>query len=203
MIGTVWLGVILASNDRGEWSLGIGDPTFIGWFTVFAYLAALLYCVRAMRRARAEGPPARVLLLAWFALAGLMLALGINKQLDLQSWLTMVGREFAQRDGWYAERHEVQKVFIRAIILSGAAVLVLGAWLLRRHLRDMWLAGLGAVFITLFVMVRASSFHHVDIFLSHGPGGVRMNWVLELGGIACVLLGARRYWRKPTRRRGR
>lgn len=203
MIETAWLGVILAHNDEGEWSLGIGDPTFIGWFTVFVYLAAMLYCVRAMRRARAEGPRARVLQLAWFVLAGLMLALGINKQLDLQSWLTMVAREFAHRDGWYRERHEVQKVFIRAIVLSGAAAILLGAWLLRRHLRDMWLAGLGAVFIVLFVIVRASSFHHVDFFLSHGPGGVRMNWILELGGIACVLWGARRYWRKPMRSRNR
>lgn len=199
MIGSAWVGVVLAHNEQGEWSLGIGDPTFIGWFTVFAYLAAMVYCVCAMRRARAEGPAVRVLQFAWLVLAGLMLALGINKQLDLQSWLTMVAREFAHRDGWYRERHEVQMVFIRAIVLGGAAAVAIGAWLLRRHLRDMWLAGLGAAFITLFVIVRASSFHHVDMFLSDGPGEVRMNWILELGGIACVLQGARRYWKKPMR----
>ena len=30
---------------NGEWRLGIGDPTFVGWFTVFAYL----YLGEAMR----------------------------------------------------------------------------------------------------------------------------------------------------------
>ena len=30
----------------GNWHFGIGDPTPIGWFTVFAYLAATLACGR-------------------------------------------------------------------------------------------------------------------------------------------------------------
>ena len=34
-----------------DWEPGIGDPTFIGWFTVFAYLIAAVLCgVNAARR---------------------------------------------------------------------------------------------------------------------------------------------------------
>src|SRR5262245_47731024 len=35
---------LLAATENGVWRLGIGDPTPIGWFTVFAYLAVTLAC---------------------------------------------------------------------------------------------------------------------------------------------------------------
>lgn len=37
-----WL--LAATDTRGDWHFGIGDPTPIGWFTVFAYLVATLAC---------------------------------------------------------------------------------------------------------------------------------------------------------------
>jgi hypothetical protein len=37
-----------------------------------------------------------------------------------------------------------------------------------------------------FIVVRAISFHHVDVFLKSGIAGLRMNWLLELGGISLV-----------------
>ncbi len=38
----------------GNWSPGIGDPTFVGWFTVVAYFDAALACWKA--RASAGAP---------------------------------------------------------------------------------------------------------------------------------------------------
>jgi hypothetical protein len=49
-------------------------------------------------------------------------ALGVNKQLDLQSALTELGRILATDGGWYDSRHRVQRVFILAV--GSAAVLV-------------------------------------------------------------------------------
>jgi hypothetical protein len=46
--------------------------------------------------------------------------------------------------------------------------------------------GLG--FLMTFVAVRAASFHHVDQWLRHGV--VRLNWALELGGIALIAFSA-------------
>ena len=40
------------------------------------------------------------------------------------------------------------------------------------------------------VQVRAISFHHVDLILKMTVSGVRMNWFLELGGIALVWIAA-------------
>ena len=45
-IDQVSLPSLLASFESGEWRLGIGDPTPIGWLTVFAYLVAAIVCGR-------------------------------------------------------------------------------------------------------------------------------------------------------------
>lgn len=192
----VSLLVVLTQTADGGWRPGIGDPTFIGWFTVFAYLAAAVACFRAWQRVARASTRSRTLSHVWLLFAVLMLALGINKQLDLQSLFTVVGRQLALDHGWYEQRRAVQALFIRAVAVAGLLTLFAGAWLVRRHLADVWLAGLGAVFIVVFVVVRASSFHHVDTLLSGTLGGARVNWILELGGIALVFAGARRYARR-------
>jgi hypothetical protein len=48
------------------------------------------------------------------------------------------------------------------------------------------------LFILGFVVIRAASFHHVDAFLVARLGGVKWNWILELGGITFVALAALR-----------
>ena len=47
---------------------------------------------------------------AWRSIAIAFLALGVNKQLDLQTALTEVGRVLANSQGWYAQRQSVQVV---------------------------------------------------------------------------------------------
>jgi len=51
---------------------------------------------------------------------------------------------------------------------------------------------IGTVFVVAFVTIRAASFHHVDTLIGTPVAGLRMNWILELGGIACVALAALR-----------
>lgn len=184
---------LLAVTVDGHWRPGIGDPTFLGWLTTLSYLAAALLCYRAARRVRGTVPGALRMRGAWIALALLMLALGVNKQLDLQSWFSYVGKEMALEQGWYRQRAQFQRLFIAAVVIGSAISGSVAAYFLRRELRQLWLTVLGALFIVAFVLIRASSFHHVDLFLKDGPGGVRMNWILELGGIACVAIGALRF----------
>jgi hypothetical protein len=194
------LHAVLAVTVDGRWRPGIGDPTFLGWFTALAYLLSALACRRAARRARGAQSGARRMRHAWTAFAVLMLALGINKQLDLQSLLSYTAKDMALAQGWYAERAQVQQLFISGVVALALLVGVAAAYWLRRELRDVWLAVLGSAFIVAFVFVRASSFHGVDQFLSTGPGGVRMNWILELSGITCVLLGAVRFRGRPPKK---
>ena len=170
-----------------DWEPGIGDPTFIGWFTVVAYLIAAVLCwVNAARSRRVDGR-AHVF---WMVFTVFMIALGINKQLDLQSLFTAALKQFAKSTGWYEDRRVFQGIFIFSIGFFGLAFGAL-AWIwTSRTLPRHRVAMLGAIFLVCFIVIRAASFHHIDQILGHEIAFLRVNHVLELGGIGCVALGA-------------
>lgn len=174
-----------------QWSPGLGDNTFMGWLTVAVYALAVVASVAAAR-AMAADPLSRRERLFWGVAAAVMLFLAVNKQLDLQTLLTMIGRCHAQLAGWYDDRRAVQKLFILAV--AGGGVLSLGvlALMLRGILGRVWAALLGLGFVCVFVVIRAASFHHVDLLISGTALGVRINWLLELPGPLLVILVALR-----------
>ena len=161
-----------------------GDPTALGWVTTFGYFLAAGLCFRVWmvrRRAADHGT------LFWLALALFMLLLGVNKQLDLQTLLTEVGRGLARRQGWYEGRRAVQEGFIAGVAAAGCAAVVLFVLLARRGLAADGLAVIGAAVLIGFIVIRAASFHHVDHILSLPVGGVKLHRVIELVGIGCVV----------------
>jgi hypothetical protein len=203
----------------GSWSPGIGDPNVVGWLTVVGYLVASAMCWRQYRRlggsgedrARARVPlfaafalafvGARRRLLAmpvadrlralWLGLAVVLLLLGINKQLDLQTALTEGARIWARHAGWYEVRRPVQVAFIGAVALVGLLTLRAVLLLARGELGSLRAVLAGTVFIAAFVTIRAASFHHIDRLLGTDIGGFRMNWIVEVGGILFIIFGAR------------
>jgi hypothetical protein len=184
---------MFAFTDGDRWRPGIGDPTFVGWFTVVAYFGAAYLCWRASTNASNR----RKVRWFWSGLAILLILLGINKQLDFQTELTFMGRDFAKATGWYEDRRIVQGIFIVLIAFGGMIVTAALFWFYRFELRRLWPALAGVGFLMGFIVIRAASFHHVDQFLHFAPGGVRMNWLLELGGIAAIAWPAWRV-RKQT-----
>jgi hypothetical protein len=182
---------ISAAFENGAWHIGIGDPTPVGWITVVAYLVATVACGRtwiADRRARHLGHLASPAF--WMVLTALLLFLGINKQLDLQTLLGDVGRRAAKAQGWYENRRVYQVLFIAALAIAGLIALGAFSWLAKSQWRRNFVALLGTVFLYVFVLVRASSIHHVDVFLRWEFLGLKWNWILELGGISVVGVGA-------------
>lgn len=173
------------------WSPGIGDPSLLGWLTVLGYFLASLLCIRAaLKDARSAN--------LWRALALALAVLGINKQLDLQSLLTAVGRELARTGGWYDQRRQIQRIFVLAI---GTLAIVLSAVvpvLLKGRSGQIRAAFAGFVLLLAFVGIRAASFHHVDRFLKASVLGARFNWILELGGIAVIAIAANGTGRRAT-----
>jgi hypothetical protein len=182
---------MLAEIVGGQWRPGIGDPTLMGWLTVVAYLSASWACGWATRaEEKLAGDHARARSVFWWLLAGLLLLLGINKQLDLQTALTVVGRRLAREQGWYENRRFYQVIFLGCIAVVGWFLLGLLCWLSRPLRGRRLLALLGGVYLGSFVVIRASSFHHVDQLLGLRFGGLKWNWILELMGIACVGVSA-------------
>lgn len=169
----------------GRWHPGIGDPTPIGWITVAAYGGAALLCILCQHKSP-QGTQRRF----WWLMALVMALLGINKQLDLQTWFTEVGRDMAREQGWYARRRLVQMVFIAWLLLAALTARGwLAKWLvnLDQHAQR---AGWGLLLLMVFVLVRAASFHHIDQLLGMSLQGMRFNAMLELSGIALIAIAA-------------
>jgi hypothetical protein len=176
-----------------RWRPGIGDPTVVGWLTVWAYLLGAVLAGLAARASRGGEPqgnrPGRVV---WIAVCLLMTLLAINKQLDLQSLFTDIGRVISKSEGWYEGRREVQRWFVVATLACSG---VLAVWFTCRF-RSFWrrhaLLVTGLAFLLTFIVVRAISFHHVDELLGTRFGGIKMNWLLELTGIGIIAFAALR-----------
>jgi hypothetical protein len=172
----------------------IHDQGPLAWFVVAGYLTGAFLAFRAacatFGRERAF----------WIATGIVMVLLGVNKQLDLQSDLTDFARTAAHSEGWYSWRRDVQGLFLLSIALGTTAI----AMLLWRWLRDSShsakVAAMGLVILLAFIFVRAASFHHIDYWVTVPVAGMRSGWWLELLGIGVISWAAATY---RSRRDGR
>lgn len=180
---------MLAFTDGDVWRLGIGDPTVMGWLTVAAYFGVALLCFRRALAFRPR-PGQAGRLIFWSGLGALLILLGINKQLDLQTLLTLTARQMAIEQGWYENRRVVQLFFVGFVTLASAAGFFVMWNLVRGHGDELRIPLAGFVLLLFFVIARAASFHDVDELINLRIGGVRMNWIFELGAIAVIAWGA-------------
>jgi hypothetical protein len=195
------LSVLLTTGDDGRWHPGIGDPTAVGWITVIAYFVAAVLSLRAYRtcmqarhaliqhdpkEAHAQG----LLASLWLLVLVAMILLGLNKQLDLQTLFTEVMRDLFKTFDLYEQRHKFQVAFIAAIALAGLGVIAGLSYVFWHVLGRALGAVIGLGVVGTFVVVRAASFHHVDLLLRSGP--LPLNIVLELGGILVLAVSAYR-----------
>lgn len=176
----------------GTWSPGIGDPSLGGWVTVALYVWAAWAChqvLQAGRRHRLSlGANERII---WRLLTAGMIALGINKQLDLQSALTELARLYAHEQGWYGNRRQFQQAFVAAVpILGLTALAAMSVMIWHAPAQTLWTCA-GVAGLMVFVAIRATSFHHVDEMLGSHLAGLRVNWIIEMGSLLVIGLGAR------------
>jgi hypothetical protein len=170
------------------------DPSGLAWFIVAAYFAGALSAFVASRSA------SRIEARFWLGVSLLLLLLGFNKELDLQSLLTEFGRTLTRSIGIYEQRALLQGLFL--LLLAGAATFTI------LHLRKMLhgssasakTAAAGIAMLFAFILLRAASFHHIDDWVTVDVRGLRSGWWLELAGIVVVALSALAF-RAESRRR--
>jgi hypothetical protein len=203
--------VLTNAGEQTRWTLSVGDPTFFGWAVVLGYIAAASLCTLAGNRENGSWAPhvataaERLRPEFWFVLAIALGLMGLNKQLDLQGWLAQAARDVATYGGWYESRRPVQVAFVLLVTACGMAAVWLTYWYLRGSFDRYRLAYFGIVYLVTFVVIRAASFHHVDVLLTTGRFGLHINHVLELGGIGMTGYGAWHAARRnvrPKLRRG-
>ncbi len=187
-----------AVDVQGNWLPSIGDPTVLGWLTAALYFVVAALAARNLVFARRTA----LTWSFWLVLCMVMVALGINKQLDLQTWFGIAGRRLAIEQGWYADRRYVQASFI-VLLCVGAVAALAGA---RRYWARQWseyrLSSIGVGLLCLFIVVRASTFHHIDRVFGFRLGDVRVGSLLEISGVLVVGAGCV-WWHQFHRRRVR
>ena len=115
-----------------------------------------------------------------------MIFLGVNKQLDLQTLFTQIGRYYAHFGGWYDQRQMVQTLFILGLSIAAVILAFTLLWIFRKLAAEVRVAVIGLCLLAAFIVIRAASFHHTDRFLGENVIGLRWNAVFELGSIVFV-----------------
>jgi hypothetical protein len=195
-----------------HWVPGVGDPSLLGWFTAFAYgITAVLCGICALKCKRADRARFLRKNLArpktypqkhftqqsrfWWILWAVTTCLGLNKQLDIQTAVTIAGRDLAKFLGFYAYSRLIQKLFL--ILLAGVGIYACYNFL--SNYRQFWksyrLVYLGLGFLMFFIMTRAAAFNHVQQLVSVDLATFP-TWILELLGIACIAGAALKHLRR-------
>jgi hypothetical protein len=189
--------------DKIGWTPSIGDPSLMGWFTVLAYLVVAIIALKVFKTGEFVRVATKQRRL-WLGIAIILFFLCINKQLDLQSLLTASAKYFFNELGIYEFRKLFQLTFIIIIFIVG---FVCAYWLFFQYqmvIKNHLLALIGLVFLLGFVLIRASSFHGMDLIINYSLLGFRMNWFLELTGITLIgINGVKLLQRKVVKRKRR
>ena len=188
---------ILADSTLDVWRGSFGDSGALSWVITAAYLAAAALCGRCALAARryATDDPQSERPGPWSALAGGLLLLGLNKQLDLQILVREIGIAFVGFLGLDQHRRWVGRLFVLVLGLFLLRVLALAARRVWGHTRGHRLLLIGLALLATFAVVRAGTYV---------PGLKQFNLrykdalhlVFELGGIILLGLGA---WRTRQR----
>ena len=183
---------IVSAVRDGSWYWGLGDPDAGAILVTFLYFITGSLCFFVARRLHLEESAfhTKSEVFFWIALGTLLILLGINKQADLQSLITLYGRDLFKYFGLYKVRRTFQIAFIAIVALIGSIVVALALSLVRYWNWCCKIAVMGLGFQSAFVVIRAASFHQVDQWLGIRLLDMKMNLILESIGLVLILLSA-------------
>lgn len=174
-----------SQTEQTKTLIDFGDHTFFGWMTVLAYLVTSIRLSLKTRLAWLNKDN----FLFWICFTVLIVFLGFNKQLDLQSNFTEMMRDMAKANGWYEQRRPLQFLFVSFIAL----LLPLLFFWVRLSLANSWrrykLMWIGILLLLVFIVIRAASFHHVDLIFYKTIGSLRFYQALEIVAISIIFVG--------------
>ena len=180
------------SDGRWHWQLGDPDPGSI--FVTRLYLLSAAVCYAAARSCGRRGSLCDKSPMTahrfWLVLTGLLVCLGVNKQADFQSLLTLFGRDFLRSMDLYDVRRAIQATFVAGIAVIACTSIVACWWIVRRLSWHPQIATAGLALQSAFIMTRAASFHHVDTMLGLQLGNLKLNLLFESTGLLVILLAA-------------
>lgn len=189
---------ILRTASNTPYQAHFGDTDTIGWAITVCYLLACIGCLLKVRLQRCNRDNTDGVRLYWFWCVAtcVIFLLGVNKQLDLQTWVIEVCRVAAKEGGWYEERRSYQRAFILLIVFLAIALVSTVIYTMRRCWRECGFVAIGFGFLIMFVLVRAISLSHVDYLLAQVFAGSKLRHILELSAVAIIAVATASSFRK-------
>jgi hypothetical protein len=124
----------------------------------------------------------------WYGIFAVLIVLAINRLLG--DAITDLAREYAIQHGWYFQRRIVQAEFIAIVAILCWLVAITVLFLARHSPAATQIALIGIVTLIALAFVRDTSLHQIDYLIHQRIFGLRVNWILDLGGLALVLLAS-------------
>lgn len=177
-----------------EAHLGVNDPDLASWLIVALYLITAALALRTAFLIRRQTDNAFPLF--WSLIAVGTLLLGLNKQLDIQTWLLRTGRRMAEAEHLYKYRLVIHITFF-LIVVAVAGLLAARWWnKIKSFSRRFQLATAGCGLIATYVLVRAMNINHIDQLFGVDWEDLIALWLLEVGGLTMLLIEM--YWLRRT-----
>ncbi len=176
----------------------------MGWAITLFYLYAVLLILYMLPKLRRIHPDRRrIYTQFWIVVLVIFILLGLNKQLDFQTFGTATARCMARLDGWYDQRRSIQLTAILAGVFVGSTALFGFLYFFREIASRCMLAFVGLGIGALFIFLRAVSFHHIDTIFQLSIGDIKVHAIMEIAGILLVALNAIRLSYHRVRREPR
>jgi uncharacterized membrane protein YhaH (DUF805 family) len=179
---------LYATCAAEAWAPGFGDRDLYGYVMTVVHLVAAGLAVTVALKGpfRSRAPRAERWL--WGIGATVLVGLAINKQLDLQSMLVSAARCLARGQGWYEDRREYQTEVILGLVIAAAVLVPALILLFRRAVMGNLAFVLSMSALVAFVLLRAISFHHLDVLFGTNVLTFRLHRVIEVMALSTVIV---------------
>jgi hypothetical protein len=127
----------------------------------------------------------------WHGIFAVLIVLAVNKLFE--GAITDLARVYAMRHGWYYQRRIMQAEFIAIVAMSCCLVASAVLFLARQSPAATQIALIGIVMLIALALVRDTSLHQIDYLINQRKFGLKVSWILDLGGLGLVLLASE--WR--------
>jgi uncharacterized membrane protein YhaH (DUF805 family) len=179
---------LYAACATEAWAPGFGDRDFYGYAMTVVHLVAAGLAVTVAIRGPFNSAARRSERWLWAIGATVLVALAINKQLDMQSMIVNAARCVARSEGWYDTRRMFQEEVIFGLVIAAAILVPALIFALRRAISGNLAFVVSLSALVVFVLLRAISFHHLDIVLGHELLSFRLHRVIEVLSLGAVIM---------------
>ena len=168
----------------------IGDQYISSWLNTVIYGCSLVVAILKWKSLKHSQAPLKEQYF-WLFIIFILSALGINKQLNLQTLFINIGRHIAQYEGWMEKRRLFQAWFAYAlsgIVICAAAIIIVSA---RKLWRYNSLALVGLSILCLYTVMRTTSICNIGFVSdSSSEGEFRITDIIEFFGILGIFMNA-------------